>query len=347
MGNPHAEIAQGRLTGIYGLPAPEGWPALSVDNPVDLEIHAARQEIANLPDTKFPSMASVAANHPGVLGYQVMSDPEYQNAVRYDNLMRRLESIQRGTGMQFRDSPAAGAYTGGTYRPEPMRDRSFWGEYWGSKPHSGTEQLPPYRHRGVLATGQPLRNMFDLWMVPFSAIANTAVRPMYDLGKAAAEAPEVANKAFGGVPRAIMAVADPNYQGEPNAQWANERKLAENVPFDDPLMVGTQGDPAAFYRSIPSKMPTGTVEGAQILEEVGYPEHWSRNLMGMAIETPFDFASGYAKMAKNIGRVGRYASPAARVAAARHAAGGLAGEMAPVAGMTALLEALQRAQEKR
>lgn len=340
MADPRSQIARGRLTGIYGDPLPS-------ESPVDAEVQYALQDIGATPDTKFPSTASVVANHPGVLGYQVMSDAEYQNAVKYDNLMRRLESIQRGTGMQFRDSPAAGAYTGGTYRPEPMRDRSFWGEYWGSKPHSGAEQLPPYRHRGVLATGQPLRNAFDMWMVPFSAVANTAVRPMYDLDKAAAEAPEVANKAFGGVPRAIMAVADPTYQGEPNPQWANERKFAESVPFDNPAMIETKGDPAAFYRMLPNNRPTGTVEGAQILEEVGYPEHWSRDLLGMGAESLVDPASGFGLVAKSLGRAGRYASPVARNAALRHAAGGLASEATPAAGMTALLEVLRRAQEKR
>lgn len=348
MADPHAEIALGRLTGIYGLPAPKDWPQLSIDDPTELEVQAARKEIAEQPSLPYPSMASVVANHPGVAGYQIMTDPEYQQAVKYDNLMRRLDAIKSARGgMAFRESPTAGLLTDGTYKPEPMRDRSFWGRYWGSQPHAGTEQLPPYRHRGVLAPGQPVRNFMELWMAPFSAVANTGVRSLYDLDKAANEAPEVANKMFGGIPRAVRTLTEPGYKGEINADWATEQKVVESLAFDDPLMIHTRGNPSKFYLQIPRENTPGVVEGAQILEELGYPEHWSRDLIGMGAESLVDPASGFGLVAKSIGRAGRYASPAARNAALRHAAGGLASEAAPAVGWTALMESLRRAQESR
>lgn len=345
MADPRSEIAMGRLTGIYGAPNPKDWPVTTVDDPVELEARAARQEMADLPDLPYPSTANVMANHPGVLGYQVMTDPEYQQAVKYDNLMRRLEAIKsdRG-GMAFRESPTAGLLTGGTYKPEPMRDRSFWGEYWKSKPHSGTEQLPPYRHRGVLASGQPLRNALELWQVPFSAVSNTAIRPWYDLDKAAAAAPEVANKAFAGIPRAIRAVTEPGYEGEINQDWADEQRFVENQRFDGEPMLATKGNPANLYRAMQTGSTPGIVEGPEILGELGYPEHWSRDLLGIMGESVLDPMSGYGAVAKGIGGLGR---SGARAQALRTAAGGLASEATPAASMAALLEVLRRAQQSQ
>lgn len=312
-------------------------------------VQQAYDEVKASPPVKYPSMWSIIANHPGAAGYQVMSDPEYQQAVRYDKLMRRLRDIQREHGgLATRESPLFMALTGG--HPEPIRDRSFFASAWGTPEPSGDEPLPPYRHRGVLAPGQPMRNAFDAYTVPFSAVANTFVRPTYDLDKAAEAAPEVANKTFLGVPRAIRALADPSYKGEINKLWANERKFAESVPFDSPAMVYSQGDPAKMFRDMTSMAGAtdpGVVDGTTVLEEVGYPDHWSRNLAGMALEIPLDPMSGIGAMAKNAGRLGRFTSPAAKRAAVGGIARGLGSELAPAAGMTAFMEALRRAGQSR
>lgn len=311
-------------------------------------VQQAYDEVKAAPPVEYPSTWSVVANHPGVAGYQVMSDPEYQQAVKYDKLMRRLRDIQREHGgLATRESPLFMALTNGS--PEPIRDRSFWARQWGTPEPSGDKPLPPYRHRGVLATGQPLRNAFEAYTIPFSAVANTFVRPTYDLDKAAKAAPEVANKTFLGVPRAVRALADPSYKGEINKLWANERKFAESVPFDDPLMAYTQGDPAQWFRESTARAGAtdqGVVDGTTVLEELGYPDHWSRNLAGMALEIPLDPMSGMAAMAKNAGRLGRFASPAAKRAAVGGIARGLGSELAPAAGMTAFMEALRRASQR-
>lgn len=67
-------------------------------------INAAYDEVRELPRAKYPSMLSVAVNHPGFIGHEVVDDAEYQNKYRYDQLMRRLDQIQRDNPREFADT---------------------------------------------------------------------------------------------------------------------------------------------------------------------------------------------------------------------------------------------------
>lgn len=329
-----AAIAQGRATGIYGLPTPTGMPKSDFDPGVDDLVREAARDVMDLPDLPYPSVASVAANHPGVLGYQVLTDDEYQNVNKYDMLMRRLAAIQGENPSGFKSSDVAQRVTLGE-DPEPVRDRSWWGRAWGSKPSGGHAPVPPYRHRGVLAPGQAVRTALDLWMVPFSAVANSVVRPMYDLDKAVAHQPAVLNTATGGLANLV--------QGKDmNPAWSGERAFSESAAPLSPAMLMTKGDPAKMYQY---DGPSGTVGGEEILTDAGYPEHWSRTALGMLLEAPLDPATASLGMlGKNAARAMRYASPAARNAALRHMGGNLAGELYAPAAMTGLIETAKARQ---
>lgn len=323
-----AEIAQGRTTGIYGLPTPPGMPASAFDPGVDDLATEAGRAVMALPDLPYPSTAEVMANHPGAAGYQVLTDPEYQNVNKYDMLMRRLSAIQQENPSAFRRSEVAQSLTGGA-TPEPVKDRSLWGRAWGSEAGSGYSPVPPYRHRGVLAPGQPVRNAWDLWMVPFSAVANNVVRPMYDLDKAVATQPAQLANATGGISNLIQG-------NEMNPAWAEERAFSEAAGPLSPAMILTQGNPAQMYKY---DGPSGTVDGEEVLKETGYPEHWSRTALGMLLEAPLDPATtSLGLIGKNAARAMRYASPAARNAALRGVGSNVAGELYAPAAMTGALE---------
>lgn len=323
-----AEIAQGRTTGIFGISPPPGHPKGILDPGVDDLVREAVQDIKALPKVPYPSTAEVMANHPGVAGYQVLTDKEYQNVNKYDMLMRRLQAIQNENPSGYQQSSEAQGVTFGI-APEPVRDRSMWGNALGSKAGDGYSPVPPYRHRGFLAPGQPVRNAWDLWMVPFSAVANNMVRPLYDLDKAVTTQPAQLANATGGISNLIQGK-------EMNPAWAEERAFSESAGPMSPAMLLTQGNPAKMYQY---EGPSGTVDGEEILTETGYPEHWSRTALGMLLEAPLDPATtSLGLIGKNAARVMRYASPAARNAALRGVGSNVAGELYAPAAMTGALE---------
>lgn len=251
---------------------------------VNEDIRAALDDVRSLPPAKYPSTWSVAANHPGIFGYQVMSEPEYQNRARYDELMRRLEAIkEKHGGMAYLDSPVA-------QQVEP------YPKYTGP--------TKPYRYRGVLANGQPIRNSLDVLQTPFSLVANTA-RAAWDLDKAAANAPAVANRTSFG----LWNMA----QGrEPNEAWAKERAIIDKIPFDSPAMLATKGDPG---QALGTMSEGGIVEGPQMLkEDFGFPDNWKTDMAGLALEAAADPVTGATQAIRHLSKATRVAAPAARAA---------------------------------
>jgi len=312
----------GRQTGIYPLGAG-----------VDERIFAAAEEVKGLPDAAYPSVASVVADHPGLLGYQVMTDPEYQQATKYDLLMRRLQAIQQEQPARYGESPAAQYYGP---NPEPIRDRSFWGETWETKPRGAYEPIAPYRHRGFLATGQPITNAVEVMNIPFAAIGNNIVRPFLDLDKAAQVQPKQMNKATGGLYNA--------FRGEdPNPQWADEQRFVEAMRFDHPLMLGSEGNPTRAWEQLRARMPAeqnGAVYGDEMLGDAGMPPGVARQILGAVIEAPLDpFTTAIGPMVQGAKTAMRAATPAARNAALRGVGRAAVNEFVlPPAVLTGLLE---------
>jgi len=274
---------------------------------VDDLVDKAYSDVRAMPKYPYPSLGSVIVNHPGVLGHQILTDQEYQEKRKYDELMRRLESIR-------------------TELPDQFLQKKF--EFPGMKPimgrdiEVGPQDTSPYRARGVMDAGMPVPNALQVLQAPFSLIANTA-RAAYDLPKAAEEAPYVANKATGGLWNA--------FQGkDPNPSWSREREFAASIPFDHPLQVFTKGNPGSAYNILYNPPPErGTIEGPDYLkEDFGFPDSLGTDIAGYALEAAADPVTGAAKAMSHAGKAMKVLSPAARNAHAIRAASLLGQEIA-------------------
>jgi hypothetical protein len=290
-------------------------------------IQQAIDETAQTPRQPYPSMLSVVANHPGVLGHQILTNEEYQQKLKYAALMERLQKIQEEDAPGFNQAviyrePAVSSMTGEGY----MRD------VVGRELKFDDIDRSPYRERGMLSPGMPLRNAFDVVQAPFSVAANTA-RAAWDLDKAAENAPHVANKATGGLWNAVQGK-------DPNEAWAAERDLVGKIPFNHTLMFQTKGNPGAALPQLPDK---GIVEGPQVLkEDFGFPDNWKTDMAGYALEAAADPVTGATAAIRHLSKGLRAAAPAARAAHALRAGSLFGQEMAMPATWVGIGEASRR-----
>ena len=281
---------------------------------VDDLVDKAYSDVRSLPKYPYPSLGSVIVNHPGVLGHQILTDQEYQEKRKYDELMRRLEAIR-------------------TELPDQFYQKKF--EFPGMQPimgrdiEVGPQDITPYRKRGVMDEGMPIRNAIQALQAPFSVVANTA-RAAYDLPKAAEEAPYVANKATGGLWNAVQGK-------DPNPSWSREREFAGSIPFDHPLFIATKGNPGAAYNVLYEPTERGSIEGPEFLkEDFGFPDTLGTDMAGYALEAAADPVTGATKAMGHVGKAMKVLSPAARNAHAIRAAGLLGTELSGPAGWSSL-----------
>jgi hypothetical protein len=267
-------------------------------------VQQAVSEVGGMPSRPYPGMLGVAVNHPGVLTHQLRSDDEWQQQVRYVELMKRLKKIQEEHSEPFRDTvlynmPDVNRLSGDVYM-RPVRGRDL---------PAAPQEPSPYRKRGMLDEGMPLSNAFQVIQAPFSLAANTA-RSAYNLDRAAEEAPYVANKATGGLWNAAQGK-------DPNEAWARERKFSGSVPFNDPRMLETGGNPSVWHAP---QRDRGLIEGPDYLkEDFGAPDHWGTDLAGYGLEAVLDPVTGATQAAKHVGKAFRAASPYAKGAHALRA----------------------------
>jgi hypothetical protein len=267
-------------------------------------IQEAVSEVGQMPRRPYPNMLGVAVRHPGFMTHQLRSDDEWQEQVRYVELMKRLQQIQQENERAFNDAviyetPSINSLSGSAYmRPVTGRDLP-----------KAPDAPSPYRRRGVLDEGMPLANAFQVVQAPFSLAANTA-RAAWNLDKSAEEAPYVANKASGGLWNAVQGK-------DPNEEWARERQFSGSVPFYDPRMLETQGDPSQWREP---QRDRGLIEGPDFLrEEFGAPDHWGTDLAGYALEAAADPVTGATQAWRHGAKAFRAASPYAKGAHALRA----------------------------
>jgi hypothetical protein len=260
-------------------------------------IQEAVSEVGQTPSRPYPSLLSQAVYHPGFMTHQMRSEDEWNQQVRYVELMKRLRQIQQENERAFNDAviyetPSINSISGSAYmRPVHGRDLP-----------KAPDAPSPYRRRGVLDEGMPLSNAIQVVQAPFSLAANTA-RAAWNLDKSAEEAPYVANKASGGLWNAVQGK-------DPNEEWARERKFSGSVPFDDPRMLDTQGDPSQWR---PPQRDRGLIDGPDFLkEEAGLPDHWGTDLAGYALEAATDPVTGATQAWRHGAKAFRAASPYAK-----------------------------------
>jgi hypothetical protein len=294
-------------------------------------IQQAIDETAQMPRQPYPPMWAVVAANPNPFTHQILTDEEYQQKIKHAALMDRLQKIQEEDTPGFNQAviyrePAINSLTGEGY----MRD------VVGRELKFKDIDRSPWRERGLLAPGMPLRNAFDVVQAPFSVAANTA-RAAWDLDKAAENAPHVANKATGGLWNAVQGK-------DPNEAWAQERDFVGKIPFHHTLMFQTGGNPGAGLRQLPDK---GIIEGPQVLkEDFGFPDNWKTDMAGYALEAAADPVTGATAAIRHLSKGLRAAAPAARAAHALRAGSLFGQEMAMPATWVGIGEANRRMEDE-
>lgn len=231
---------------------------------------AAREE------HKLPGTLSLAANHPGVLSYQVKTQPHYQKDMQRASWLGKVADMRRkyqdeGRGLEFRDQ----------LNPKFLEavDRR-------------EEIASPYWNRGVLAFGQPLREGLN-WAGAFPAT-------MFNAGRMAAGV-EGADEDFADSADLLSARTLGLAVGRANPTqdaWEAERRAQENRPLMD---IGMFGDKMASPRVLPTMenvvgfepmASRGQTTGDNVLGEMGVPSGWGRQLGGALLEGAVDPVSG-------------------------------------------------------
>ena len=235
------------------------------------------------PRAQYPSMVDVALDHPGMLNYQIMGGTEFDSRQRYNDLLDRLADIQNQSPDAFNRSLGARILTGSGQDGDIVI------------PPTGP--VKPYVERGYMAQGQPLANANDMMLIPFSAVANVATgllaprRPGQPdpLDESVRRGPQQRNKATFGLASL--------FPGAPKTEWSLEDEYADSIPFDDPRMTMTGGNPRSTYKA----GETGTMDGMQVLDALGVEDGIGRTVGGFMLEAPLDpFTTGLKPIASGL-----------------------------------------------
>lgn len=178
------------------------------------EILRLRDE-ASQAEFEMPSAASLAWNHPGVVSYQIKTQPHYQRDMREAKWLGDVDALRKKGGS---DAVAVGDAL------DAMRKQGYpVGDAIGRR----GEIASPYWHRGALAYGQPLRNGVDA-MQAFGSTSMNAGRMIAGDEGAGDDFAESADRLLMNLPSSLS--------GKPNKMqqaWEQERADAANVPVGD------------------------------------------------------------------------------------------------------------------
>jgi hypothetical protein len=182
-----------------------------------------RQLLRDAKDTDYemPGMASLAVNHPGILAYQVKTQPHYQQDMRRGKFLDGVEDMKSRNDryMRVTGDQSSHVFTEGMGRS----GIPFLEEAVGKQ----KSLKSPYWNRGVLAFGQPLRAGTD-FMQAFASTNMNAGRMLGGDEKAADDLSDSANRLLLGIPRALSGEKDPVQYA-----WEAERKAEEDRPVAD------------------------------------------------------------------------------------------------------------------
>lgn len=165
---------------------------------------------------EMPGMASLAWNHPGVLSYQVKTQPHYQRDMREAQWLGNIESLRRkmqadGAGVAYSDAMDFLEKNAYPKLSEAIERRDEIGN--------------PYWQRGAFAYGQPLRNGMDV-MQAFASTSMNAGRMIAGDEGAGDDFAESADRLMMNIPSTLS--------GTPNKMqqtWEQEREDAAKYPI--------------------------------------------------------------------------------------------------------------------
>lgn len=195
-----------------------------------------------------PGMMSLAINHPGILAYQVKTQPHYQQDMRRSSFLGKVAGmrdrmVNEGRGVEFNDS-----------LPQPLVEAV----------DRRDEQASPYWNRGVLAYGQPLRNATD-WMQSVSSTGLNAARMAAGVPNADVDFENSADRFALGALKGGNNPMQQAWEAERNAEGM--RPIADLSAYMQPEQKGA--------RILPNHSPyethaqRGLVDGTQVAGEMG------------------------------------------------------------------------------
>jgi hypothetical protein len=224
------------------------------------------REAAEQEKYELPGMMSLAVNHPGILAYQVKTQPHYQQDMRRASFLGKVAGmrdrmVQEGRGVEFNDS-----------LPQTLVDAV----------DRRDEQASPYWNRGVLAYGQPLRNGTD-WMQSVSSTGLNAARMAAGVPNADVDFENSADRLALGALRGGNNPMQQAWETERNAEGM--RPVADLSAFMEPEQKGARILPRnSPYESYAQQ---GLTDGTQVANEMGVTGSPGRAL-GMTIDVLTD-----------------------------------------------------------
>lgn len=217
-----------------------------------------------------PGWMSLAVNHPGILAYQVKTQPHYERDMRQAAWLDSIEGLRQQDPAAFQEFTRRGGVTPELVEAMERRD----------------ELKTPYWNRGVLASGQPLRNGTD-WFQSVASSGINAGRMAAGVEGADEDFEESANRMLGGIPKELMGKS-----GLHQAAWEMERRHAAERPISDVSFVQEpkQSTPRLLPRATPYEQMalSGMSDGHTVTTELGMQDGPMKRAASLAIDVATD-----------------------------------------------------------
>lgn len=267
------DLAIGGMTGIYPLPGVSESPLY-----VDMAVKAARNEAASLPISR--AGTSEAMQYASRLGsHRPVGDEEYDQMVRHNALIKRLQGIEANSPAAYREHFVRG---GGVPNPYELRKMD----------------RPPTKYRPVnVATypGSPVSEGLEWWDTTV-AMPVSAARMAYGNEGAADDFASAADKFL------LRANTFAN-EGDFHPLRTKYEEILGAIPFDSPdMMQHGYADATPLARSIEQAIGDRPVSTSDIMDDFGVPENRATKVASILLDSLIDPDSAAVRAVGNIAR---------------------------------------------
>jgi hypothetical protein len=231
---------------------------------------------------ELPSITERIVNHPGVVGYAMRDQDEYNDSIRHDALVQNLRDIRGQHPEEFQQT-IAGTRADGT----PV--------YWGEVPIDQDTTPSPYKWRGIAAAGQPLREGSD-WIRSVFSIPQNALRVF---GGSANQVDAESDLAKG-LDTALMGVPSIVSGQDPNPEWSSSK----DRPFSAlDRLLDHRNSQGLMEASPTHNARDGITTFAEAFRDIGAPNSVATDVAGGVLDAVTDpFPLGPAAIKSAIGK---------------------------------------------